>query len=97
MPNLANFFLLNSRQVDPTVGSKPKIRLPGTDSSKKFFKNDKGDIAHLESDNVILKGYQPLSENGTLPRPQRGRSGSDPTADVHVQPLKDQNPAKDYQ
>lgn len=80
------------------VGSKLKIKFPSSESTqnKKFNKNDKGDIAHLESDNVILKGYQVLSENGTLPRPQRGRSGSDPTADVHLQPLKDQNPAQNF-
>lgn len=66
-------------------------------TNKKFHKNDKGDVAHLESDNVILKGYQVISEHGSLTRPQRGRSGSDPTADVHIQPLKDQNSTQNFQ
>lgn len=33
---------------------------------------------------MILKGYQPLGEYGTLTRPPRERSGSDPTTEVHL-------------
>lgn len=86
-----------SRIIDSSyIVSKLKIKLPSSETTqnKKFHKNDKGDIAHLESDNVILKGYQPLGENGTLPRPQRSRSGSDPITEVQIQPLKDHNPAQ---
>lgn len=46
----------------------------------KFHRTDRGDVAHLGSENVILKGYQPLNEYGTLSR--RERSGSDPTTDT---------------
>lgn len=48
--------------------------------SNKFNRTDRGAVAHLGSENVVLKGYQPLSEYGTIPR--RERSGSDPTADL---------------
>lgn len=47
-------------------------------------RSDRGDVAHLGSENVILKAYQPLGEYGTLTRPQRERSGSDPTTEVHL-------------
>lgn len=50
----------------------------------KLSRSDRGDVAHLGSENVILKGYQPLSEYGTLTRPPRERSGSDPTTEVHL-------------
>lgn len=45
--------------------------------SKKFNRLDKGDVAHLGSENVILKGYQPLSEYSILPRFHRGRIEND--------------------
>lgn len=50
----------------------------------KLSRSDRGDVAHLGSENVILKGYQPLSEYGTLSRHPRERSGSDPTTEVHL-------------
>ncbi|KAF5272847.1 hypothetical protein FQR65_LT00443 [Abscondita terminalis] len=46
----------------------------------KFSKQDRGDVAHLGSEKVILKGYQPLQEYGTLMI--RDRSGSDPTTNT---------------
>lgn len=52
----------------------------------KFSRSDRGDVAHLGSENVVLKGYQPLSEYGSLTRPTRERSGSDPTTEVHLKP-----------
>lgn len=44
----------------------------------------------MGSENVVLKGYQQLTENGSLPRPQRSRSGSDPTTEVHLNSHKHQ-------
>ncbi|XP_031336184.1 rho GTPase-activating protein conundrum-like isoform X2 [Photinus pyralis] len=44
----------------------------------KFSRQDRGDVAHLGSENVILKGYQPIKEHGTI----RERSGSDPSTDT---------------
>ncbi|XP_063928262.1 rho GTPase-activating protein conundrum-like isoform X1 [Zophobas morio] len=72
---------------------KAKVKWTSSEpiQNKKFNRNDKGDVAHLGSENVILKGYQPLNEYSTLPRPQRERSGSDPTTEVHLQPLKNRN------
>lgn len=72
---------------------KTKIKWTSSEplQNKKFYRNDKGDVAHLGSENVILKGYQPLNEYSTLPRPQRERSGSDPTSEVHLQPLQNHN------
>ncbi|KAF5294815.1 hypothetical protein FQA39_LY00299 [Lamprigera yunnana] len=48
----------------------------------KFSKQDRGDVAHLGSENVVLKGYQPLQEQGALLI--RDWSGSDPTTDTIV-------------
>lgn len=76
------------------VNAKTKIKWTSSEplQSKKFTRHDnRGDIAHLGSENVVLKGYQPLTENGSLPRPQRERSGSDPTTEVHLKPLEPQN------
>ena len=56
--------------------------------TKVFSRSDRCDVAHLGSENVVLKGYQPLNEYGTLPRTQRERSGSDPTTDVHLKSLE---------
>lgn len=82
--------------VDNTHHSSTKAKVKSTSSvplqSKKFNKYDnRGDIAHLGSENVVLKGYQPLTEGGSPIRPVRERSGSDPTTEVHLQPLKTQN------
>lgn len=44
----------------------------------KFNRQDRGDVAHLGSENVILKGYQPITEYGTI----RERRGSDPSTDT---------------
>lgn len=80
--------------LDNQIGFKTKIKWTTSEplQSKKFNRTDKGDVAHLGSENVVLKGYQALTENGTLPRPpQRERSGSDPTTEVHLQPLKSHN------
>lgn len=79
------------------IGFKTKIKWTTSEplQNKKFNRTDKGDVAHLGSENVVLKGYQALTENGTLPRPpQRERSGSDPTTEVHLQPLKSHNTAE---
>ncbi|KAJ8945595.1 hypothetical protein NQ314_009118 [Rhamnusium bicolor] len=79
------------------IGFKTKIKWTTSEplQNKKFNRTDKADVAHLGSENVILKGYQALTENGTLPRPpQRERSGSDPTTEVHLQPLKSHNTTK---
>ncbi|KAG5893636.1 hypothetical protein JTB14_015075 [Gonioctena quinquepunctata] len=81
---------LNS--LNPFSGVKTKIKWTNSEplQNRKFFRTDKGDVAHSGSEKVILKGYQALTENGTLPRPpQRERSGSDPTTEIHLQPLKD--------
>lgn len=43
----------------------------------KFFRQDRGDVPHLDSEKVVLKGYQQLQEHG--PPLIRDRSGSDPT------------------
>ncbi|XP_008193403.1 rho GTPase-activating protein conundrum isoform X1 [Tribolium castaneum] len=80
----------------PLESSQPvfKAKVKWTSSEplqNKKLSRDKGDVAHLGSENVILKGYQPLNEYSTLPRPQRERSGSDPTTEVHLQPLKNRN------
>ncbi|CAG9816644.1 unnamed protein product [Phaedon cochleariae] len=83
---------LNPLSLDPQSGIKTKVKWTSSEplQNKKFNRNDKGDVAHLGSENVILKGYQVLTENGTLPRPiQRERSGSDPTTEVHLQPLNE--------
>ncbi|XP_050314256.1 rho GTPase-activating protein conundrum [Anthonomus grandis grandis] len=77
------------------VNAKTKIKSTSSEplQSKKFTRHDnKGDIAHLGSENVVLKGYQPLVENVFPPiRPLRDRSGSDPTTESNLQPLKVQN------
>ncbi|KAL3289377.1 hypothetical protein HHI36_022809 [Cryptolaemus montrouzieri] len=54
---------------------------PISREKKKFGINkEKGsDVANLGSENVVLKGYHILSENGTFP--MRERSGSDPLRD----------------
>ncbi|XP_056646867.1 rho GTPase-activating protein conundrum-like isoform X2 [Diorhabda sublineata] len=77
------------------TGTKKKIKSTNSEplQSKKFYRNDRCDVAHLGSENVVLKGYQVLSENGTLPRSPRERSGSDPTTEIHFQPLKQRNSA----
>lgn len=60
---------------------KGQLKWTSSEPLQKFSRADhRGDIAHLGSENVILKGYQPLNEFGTLTR--RERSGSDPTTDV---------------
>ncbi|ERL84531.1 hypothetical protein D910_01961 [Dendroctonus ponderosae] len=82
---------------EPTqqISKKSKIKWTSSEplqGGKKFTRYDnKGDIAHLGSENVVLKGYQPLTESGSPIFPLRGRSGSDPTTEVHLQPLKSQN------
>lgn len=77
------------------ISTKSKIKWTSSEplqGGKKFTRYDnKGDIAHLGSENVVLKGYQPLTESGSPIFPLRGRSGSDPTTEVHLQPLKTQN------
>ncbi|XP_076262036.1 rho GTPase-activating protein conundrum-like isoform X2 [Rhynchophorus ferrugineus] len=78
----------------PAVTAKSKIKWTSSEplQNKKFTKHDnKGDIAHLGSENVVLKGYQQLTENGSLPRPQRERSGSDPTTEIHLKQHKNQD------
>ncbi|XP_050497301.1 rho GTPase-activating protein conundrum-like isoform X1 [Diabrotica virgifera virgifera] len=77
------------------TGGKKKIKSTNSEpwQNKKFYRNDRGDVAHTGSENVVLKGYQALSENGTSPRPPRERSGSDPTTEIHFQPLKQRNSA----
>ncbi|CAH0562543.1 unnamed protein product [Brassicogethes aeneus] len=77
-------------------GFKTKIKWTSSEplQNKKFNRADKGDIAHLGSDNVVLKHYQALNEFGTLPRPQRERSGSDPTTEsASLQPIAKSPPA----
>lgn len=70
------------------MSSKGRLKLSSSEPlHSRFFRTERGDIAHLGSENVVLKGYQQLSEYGSLPRPQRERSGSDPMADVHINPL----------
>ncbi|XP_060515887.1 rho GTPase-activating protein conundrum-like [Cylas formicarius] len=79
-----------------SLGNAPaKVKVKWTSSepwqSKRFSKNDKGDVAHLGSENVVLKGYQPLTESGSLTKIHRERSGSDPTTEIHLSPLKIEN------
>ncbi|XP_049817232.1 rho GTPase-activating protein conundrum-like [Aethina tumida] len=75
----------------PHQGFKTKVKWTSSEpiQNKKFNRTDKSNVARLGSDNVVLKGYQPLNEYGTLPRPQRERSGSDPTTELtSLQPMK---------
>ncbi|XP_066258922.1 rho GTPase-activating protein conundrum-like isoform X1 [Euwallacea similis] len=91
LSSLPPFPLEHSQQIN----TKKKVKWTSSEplQGKKFNKHDnKGDIAHLGSENVVLKGYQPLTESGSPIRPVRERSGSDPTTEVHLlQPLKTQN------
>ncbi|KAL1492510.1 hypothetical protein ABEB36_010753 [Hypothenemus hampei] len=73
------------------IGAKAKIKSTSSEplQGKKFTRHDnKGDIAHLGSENVVLKGYQPLTESGSPIRPLRERSGSIPGTEL---PLKIQD------
>ncbi|KAK9889886.1 hypothetical protein WA026_008688 [Henosepilachna vigintioctopunctata] len=67
------------------LNQKPKqknLKGPISREKNKFgIIKDKGsDVANLGSENVVLKGYHIISENGTPP--MRERSGSDPTRDI---------------
>ncbi|XP_017785528.1 PREDICTED: rho GTPase-activating protein 28 isoform X2 [Nicrophorus vespilloides] len=81
---------LPSFPLDST-GNLPKGKLKWTSSepipSKVLSRQDRGDVAHLGSDNVVLKGYHPLNEYPTL---KRERSGSDPSTDVHLKAISTQ-------
>ncbi|CAH1103096.1 unnamed protein product [Psylliodes chrysocephalus] len=89
--NSLNPFSLDSQQP----GVKTKIKWTNSEPwQHRKYRGDRGDVAHSGSENVILKGYQVLTENGTLPRSTRERSGSDPTTEIHLQPLKNRHSAE---
>ncbi|CAG9855214.1 unnamed protein product [Phyllotreta striolata] len=86
--NSLNPFSLDIQQP----GVKTKIKWTNSEPwQHRKYRGDRGDVAHSGSENVILKGYQVLTENGTLPKQPRERSGSDPTTEIHLQPLKNRN------
>lgn len=74
---------------------KDKLKVTSSEplpSTKKFSRHDRGDVAHLGSENVVLKGYHPINEYGTI-RVQRERSGSDP--ETHYKPVISMETAED--
>ncbi|XP_065166071.1 LOW QUALITY PROTEIN: rho GTPase-activating protein conundrum-like [Atheta coriaria] len=60
--NLSSFILTDG------VGLKGKLKYTSSEpipSKQVFSRHDRGDVAHLGSENVVLKGYHPLKEFGT--------------------------------
>ncbi|KRT78518.1 hypothetical protein AMK59_6772 [Oryctes borbonicus] len=69
--------------LDAAQAGKGKLKWTSSEplQNKVFQRQARDNVAHLDSNNVVLKGYYPLEENRIV-KPRRERSGSDPTPDI---------------
>ncbi|KAK9745601.1 RhoGAP domain [Popillia japonica] len=70
--------------LDSISTEKGKLKLSSSEPLENVFQRQgRENVAHLDSNNVVLKGYYPIEEKRIV-NPRRERSGSDPAPEFHL-------------
>lgn len=75
----SSFFSPTENHTENNTKSKIKWTSSEPLQNKKFNRHERADVAHTGSENVILKGYQPLPEIPLIlktPQPLKNRSNN---------------------